>query len=407
MKKEDFIAVLDIGSEKFTCALGVRKNESIEVLGLSSTYSEGLGKGNIVSIDKAVESIQKVVEEVEAQTGRRIRDLFLGLRGEHVETNKAKGVVNISRSNKEITEEDKRQVLLSVKSQISLGEDRNILEIIPVNYTVDNQEGILDPKGMEANHLQIDAYVVTASTVELSNIYKCVNNAGFRVSSICYNQLALAEICLVPEEREVGVVLIDIGGKLTDISVYRNNRIFFNKELNIGGELIVNDVAYGVRTSLGRARDLIASSGLACFPKEMEDKEIKFLGVDGMTEKQITQYSLHEIINARTEEIFRIIGNTLNENGIGYNIPAGLVLTGGTAKLMYIQDIAKEILNMPVRLGPSQEILGNQEIVSDMGCTTALGLIKYFFKYNQNIFKLKQNKNNFFIKIKRQLERIF
>jgi cell division protein FtsA len=408
MKKDGFVAVLDVGSDKFICTVGFNKNESIEILGLAECFSEGLDKGNIRSIEKASDSIQKVVEEVEAQTGKKIKELFVGIRGEHVETSKAKGIINITRTNKEITEEDKKQVLASVKSQISLSDDRDILEIIPIVYTVDNQTGILDPKGMEANHLQIDAYIVTASSVVLNNLYKCVNNAGFKISNICYNQIALSEICLVPEEKEVGVVLVDIGSKLTDISVYKNNRFFFNKEIALGGDLIVNDVAYGLKTSLTRARELIINHGLAFFPKDLEDKEIKFFGVDGLTERRITQYGLTEIINARVEEIFKIINKILLDNGIGYTIPSGLVITGGVAKLKYIQDVAKEMLNMPVRLGPSQEIFGREEIISNMSYTTALGLVKYFYKNNSNLFKMKKaGHNNFFSNIKKQLERIF
>jgi cell division protein FtsA len=407
MKKDDLVAVLDIGSEKFVCSAGIKKDDKVTVLAVSECYSKGLEKGSIVSIEKAAESIVKIVEEVESVINKRIESLFIGIKGEHVHTDKAKGIINITRTNKEITEDDKKLVLENIREQVKIDKDRAILEIVPIVYTVDSQKGIIDPKGMDANHLELDAYIITASTVVLNNIYKCLNNTGFKVSGICYNQIALVDNCILTEEKEIGVILIDMGSKLTDISVYKNNRLFFSKELMIGGDLLVNDVAFGLQTSLARARELIINYGSAVSKKILEDKEIKFFAVDGITEKTVKQSQLADIINARLEEMFKAVKNILLENGIKSHIPSGVVLTGGTAKLKYIQDVTKEILNMPVRLGPSQDIVGDDKFVSDTSFTSVIGLIRYFFKNREMIFFKRKTNNSLFPKLKKALEGIF
>ncbi|MCP4481772.1 MAG: cell division protein FtsA [bacterium] len=410
MKKDEFIEVLDIGSEKVVCVVGKVVENDIHIIGLAEHTSEGLERGVIKSIDKTAETIQKVVEEVEQQVGRRIKKVHIGIKGEHIETTRVRSIINISRTNKEITEDDKNQVLYSVKNQVSVGEDKNILKIIPITYSVDGQSGMLDPKGMEASQLEIEAYVVTAATIVLNNLYKAVNNAGFKITSVSYNQIALADVCLVPEEKEVGVLLIDIGSNLTDISVYKNKRVFFNKELPIGGDLIVSDVSFGLRTSIVRARELVKQYGLAYFPKDAEDFEIKFLAVDGITERRVTQYSLTEIINARVEEIFGIIVAELDRNDINYNIPAGIVVTGGTAKLKYIEDVAKEKLNIPVRKGLVQNMQGIEDAISDMSYNTAIGLVNYLHQtasFDKQLFTYSRKKVPIFLNLKRKLEKVF
>ncbi len=407
MTKNNFLTILDIDSEKLTAAVGINKNENVEVIALAETISAGLDKGNVVSIEKVVDSIQKILDEIETKFGKRIKELCIGIKGDHVEVTKAKGIVNISRSNKEVTDEDKKNVLNSVRGQISLGEDRSILEIIPVTYTVDSQTGILDPKGMEAHHLGIEAFVVTASTVVLNNIYKCVGEAGFKVANICYSEIALADSCLLNEEKEVGVVLVNIGSKLTNLSFYQNNKFLFSKKIAIGNDLIVNDVSYGIKTSIPSARELIQDFGAACVAKNVVDQEIKFVAVDGITEKKIFQNVLCEIINARAEEIIKIIGKVLKENNIDYSIPAGIVLTGIGAKLKHLSEFASEVLNMPVRIGLSRDISGDEKITKDAIYSSALGVLQYFFRNSTKIYKMKNSGNSTFSNLKKKLEEIF
>ncbi|MDR0676462.1 MAG: cell division protein FtsA [Elusimicrobiota bacterium] len=408
MKKENFIAILEIGSEKFVCSAAKKKDDKITILAVRQCYSKGLEKGSVISIQKAAESIKKVVEEVEIIINKKIEYLFIGIRGEHIHTDKAKGVINIARTNKEITEDDKSLVLQNIYEQINLDKDRTILEIVPIIYTVDTQKGIIDPKGMDANHLQLDAYIITASSLVLNNIYKAINNTGFKVLGICYNQIALANNCLLPEEQEIGVALIDIGSKLTDISVYKNNRLFFTKEIILGGDLLVNDIAFGLKTSLTRARNLIENYGFANPNNALDDEEINFYGVDGITKNTTTKIILAEIINARLEEICKIIDDILTEFRIKPIIPSGIVLTGGTAKLKFIQDTMKDFLDIPIRIGTSQDVYGDKDIIADTAFSSSIGIITHYFKNKDSIFsKQKNSRFSFFPNFKKYLEGIF
>ncbi|MFC1546848.1 cell division protein FtsA, partial [bacterium] len=324
----------------------------------------------------------------------------------HIGTYNHKGAVNISRSDKEITEEDRTHVLEAAR-QMRISNDREIIETIPLGYTVDKQKGVPNPIGMEGSHLGVNVHLVTASTMILNNIYKCVNRAGFRINGVAYGLLALGDAVVMPEEKELGVVLVDIGGHVTDIAIYVMGGVCYTHELTIGGDYITRDIAYGMRTSFEHARTLKEQFGMACSSSLIErDEDVDFYGVDGITPKKTKVSQLHDIIHPRVEEIMKMVKQSILSSEFENAIPAGIILTGGTAKLKGICEVAESVFKMPVRLGISQGFDGRAELTGDLRNSTVLGLSTYIDSGNLGR-EARNKKQSFLDKIKKFIEEIF
>ncbi|MFC1566943.1 cell division protein FtsA [bacterium] len=406
MGKHDLIAALELGSGKVSCAIAKKdKIEGFKVLGIAEVLTNGLQNASVVSIEETVKAIQECVEKVEDMTGERVDSLFVGIKGRHIETYNHNGAINITRSDKEISEEDK-MLVLEAGRQMQLSNDREIIETIPLGYVVDKQTGVPDPIGMEGAHLGVAVHLVTASTTALNNIYKCINKAGFKVNELTYNMISLGDSVVTPEEKELGVVLVDIGGQVIDIAFYIMGGLYHTTEIPIGGDYITRDIAYAMRTSFKNSRQLKEEYGYANPAFVDEDKELQYLGVDGISEQKTTISYLSEIIAPRIEEIMQMLKKEIAMSEFSHMVPAGLVITGGTSAIKGIVDVAEKVTAVPVRLGPPQGINASKQLILNPSFSSVLSLLKYAERSGKEN-KKRLKKKSVFASFKKKLEEIF
>ncbi len=386
MVKEEIVAGLDLGSSQAVCVIGTKgEDERVKVIGSGRVSCRGLKGGVVVNIDDTIESVAKVVEQAEKTANTDIRSLYVAIRGGYIESFNHRGAINISRSDKEITADDIAIVMEAARA-VQISSDREIIHTFAQDFSLDRQSGVANPVGMEGGHLSVDVHIVTASTSHLNNIYKCINRAGFTVEDIILGILAVGEVTVTPEEKELGALLVDIGGDTINLAVYFRGSVHFTKELPLGSEAITRDLAYGLRTSSGVAREIKEKYGVAILSslENKEKEEIPYLSVDGRSERRISRRTVVEIIEPRVEEIFTLINEQVQNSGYREEIPAGVVLTGGGSLLKGITYAAEEILGMPARLGLPQEIISsNNEIITHPTYATGCGILRYMFFQEQ------------------------
>lgn len=383
MAKQEIITSLDLGSSQVICLVGSKEEDKVKIIGVSKVNCRGLKGGVVVNIEETVDAITKVIEEGEKSANTDIRSLYVAIRGGHIESFNHRGAINISRSDKEITAEDVSTVIESAKA-VQVSADREIIHTLAQDFSIDRQAGVNNPVGMEGSHLGVFVHIVTASTSHLNNIYKCINRAGYTVEDVVLGVLAVGEVVVTPEEKELGVLLIDIGGDTINLASYQKGSVHYTKELPLGSEAITRDLAYGLRTSSTVAREIKEKYGVALLgyleDKEKENEEVKYLSVDGRSERSISRRTVCEIIQPRVEEIFSLVNEQVQNSGLAEEIPAGVILTGGGSLLKGISYAAEESLGLPARLGLPQEITSNlAEITHDPTYATVCGLLRYTF----------------------------
>lgn len=382
MTKQEIIAGLDLGSSRIICIVGSKDEEgNVKIIGAGKVICRGLKGGVVVNIEETVEAIAKVVEEAERVANMEVRSLYVAIRGGHIESFNHRGAINISRSDKEITAEDVATVIEAGKA-VQISADREIIHTLAQDFSIDQQSGVNNPVGMEGSHLSVDVHIVTASTSHLNNIYKCINRAGFTVEEIVLGILAAGEVVITPEEKELGALLIDLGGDTIDLAIYLRGSVHYTKELPLGGEAITRDLAYGLHTSSTVAREIKEKYGVAMsgYLESKGNEEVKYLSVDGRSERLVSRMKICEIIQPRVEEIFSLVNEQVQNSGFAEEIPAGAILTGGGSLLQGITYAAEEYLSMPVRLGLPQEITSDLAgIPLDSTYATGCGLLKYTF----------------------------
>ncbi len=380
MAKSEMIAGLDLGSGRVSCLIGAPDSETrrMKVLGGASVLCRGLKGGVVVDIHEAARSITKVVEEAEASAKQLVTELFLGVRGNHLQSFNNRGAFNVARTDKEITAEDVNSVVESARA-IPLSPDREILHVVPQGFSLDRQRGVPYPVGMEGSLMEVEVHIITASCAHLNNISKAVTQAGFEVVESVYGLLASGEILVTPEEKDLGSVLVDLGGQSVSIGIYSEGAIRYSKEIPIGSDFITRDLAIGLRTSMITAEKIKMSHGIAHPSLLNGDEEISFHGIDGRTLQTVKASTMMGFILPRVEEIFTIVAEDLRNSSFGdLVVSGGCILTGGGALLKGTVDAASQILEMPVRLGvghPDQIIADEKWLTPTYA--TALGLLNY------------------------------
>lgn len=389
MTKNKIISAIDIGTTKITTLIASidQETDKIRVVGVANTPSKGLRKSQIVDIEEAIEAITQSVEAAERMAGYSISSSLVSISGSHIESLNSKGVVAVSNPEAEISEDDVTRVIESARA-VSLPTSREILHVIPRDFKVDSQDGVKDPVGMSGVRLEAEAHIITGSSTAMRNISKCVAEIGVDVDSLVFSGLASAETVLTPTEKELGVVLVDIGGGTTSITVFVEGALSFSSVLPVGAKNITNDLAIGLRVSLETAEKIkLGLSRYKASAEKDDDDELdaKKLGISEEISKLSRKTLVEGIIRPRLNEIFNLIGEELKKSGFAATTPAGVVVTGGGAETAGLVVSCKRCLSMPARIGSPKGLTGLVDEIKSPAFSTAWGLIAYGVKNYRGI----------------------
>ncbi len=388
MSKNQIISAIDIGTTKVTTLIAslAEDSEKINIIGVSSIPSKGLRKSQIVDIDETIESITQSVESAERMAGYSISSSLASISGSHIESINSKGVVAVAEPEGEITANDVDRVIEAARA-VSLPSAREILHVIPRDFRVDSQEGIKDPVGMTGVRLEAEAHIITGSATAMRNISKCVSEIGVEVDSLVFSGLAGAESVLTPTEKELGVVLVDIGGGSTSLAIFVEGALSYSAVLPVGAKNITNDLAIGLRVSLESAEKIKLALSKADKKSEDNDDEldVKKLGLSEEVDKLSIKTLTEGIIRPRVNEIFGMIGEELKKSGFGGTTPAGVVVTGGGALTVGLETSCKRSLSLPVRIGYPKGLSGLVDEIKSPAYAASWGLINYGVKNYKGI----------------------
>ena len=376
MAKARIIASLDIGSSKIRTVVGAleEKSQLPNIIGVGIAPSTGMRKGAIIDVEETINSISASLEDAERMAGEPINHVFLGIGGNHIESINSKGVIAVSHAGNEISEDDVDRVLEAAQA-VSIPGNRRILRIIPKSFIVDEQKGIKYPVGMTGIRLEVDAHIITGLVPAVKNIEKCVLQAGVDIDDIIPSCLASAEAVLSKRQKELGVVVVDVGCGGTSICVFEEGTTLHTAVIPVGGENITNDISIGLRTSIDTAEKIKIEYG-TCLPSEVSEREVIDLSLMSKIDTQkVSKKMMAEIIEARYHEIFILVKDELAKIHRDGMLPAGVVLTGASVKMPGTIDLARETLNLPVQIGFPQNFDGVVDKIDDPAYATAIGLI--------------------------------
>jgi len=373
-KQDKLLVGLDIGTTKICTVVGEVQNGLVNIIGIGSHPSKGLRKGVVVNIEGTVQSIRKAVEEAELMAGCQINSVFAGIAGGHVRGINSHGVIAVK--NREITEHDIARVI-DAASTISIPMDRKVIHVLPQEYIVDDQDGIRDPVGMCGVRLEGKVHIVTGAATSAENIVRCANRAGLHVQNIVLEQLGCSEAVLSPEEKELGVGIVDIGGGTTDLVIFSNGSIKHTSVLSLAGSHITSDISLGLRTPAEDAEKLKKRYGCALVSMVNKEEMIEVPSVGGRKSRTLSRQTLAEIVEPRVEEILTLVQGEIVRSGYANLIGSGIVLTGGTSIMEGMPEIAEQVFNLPVRRGYPMGITGLVDLVNSPIYATGVGLVIY------------------------------
>ncbi|VAW36021.1 Cell division protein FtsA [hydrothermal vent metagenome] len=394
-KRDNLIVGLDIGTTKVCVIVGEETGEGLEIIGIGTHPSKGLRKGVVVNIESTVESIKKAVEEAELMAGCEINQIYAGISGGHIRAFNSHGVIAVKDG--EITPADVERVVEAAQA-VAIPTDREVIHVIPQEYIIDDQSGIQEPLGMNGIRLEVKVHIVTAAVTSAQNIIKCANKAGLDVADIVLQQIASSEAVLNEDERDLGVALIDIGGGTTDIAIFHGGTVKCTSVISLGGNQVTGDVAVGLRTPAGEAEKLKIKYGCAIAAMAGEDETLEVPAVGGYKPRTVSRHILGEIIEPRLEELFELAKREILKSGFENAISSGIVLTGGTASLDGVIELAEQVFNQPVRKGTPIGLTGLVDVVKDPAYSTAVGLVRYGTKHAVGV-QFKRGGGNMFNKL--------
>jgi len=376
MAKEEIITGLDIGSSFIRVVVGQKNpnDEKVHILGAAEHPAEGVSKGVITSIEEAVSSISQCLEKVERMTGMPVEKAFVGISGTHINSQDSHGVIAVAKADGEIKEEDVERVVEAAQA-VATPPNFEILHVIPRSFTVDNQRGIKDPVGMTGIRLEVDAQIIQGLSSQIKNITKSVYRTGIDIEDLVLGILAASESCLTKRQRELGVVLVNIGSTTTSLVVFEEGDVLHTKILPIGSAHITNDIAIGLRTSIDLAEKIKLEYGSALPGEINKREEINLAELEGEEDVRVSKKQVAEIIEARLEEIFKMSDKELQKIDRSGLLPAGVVITGGGAKLPGLLEVAKKEFRLPSSIGQPRDFVSAIDKVNDPAYTTAIGLI--------------------------------
>jgi len=401
-KNNNLTVGLDIGTTKI-CAIAVEGDdiEALNVVGVGTAKSDGLRKGVVVNIEKTVKAIKKAVEECELMCGTQIRSVFAGIAGHHIRGQNSRGMVTVYH-NRIVTDEDIRRVIDA--AQVLIPNDREVLHILPQEFIVDDQDGVQNPLGMAAARLEVNVHIVTGSVTSAQNIIKCCNQSGLDVEDIVLEPLSSSQAVLSPDEQEVGVVLVDIGGGTTDVTIYSEGSIVHTAVLALGGNHLTHDIAIGLGAPLHEAEEIKHNFGVAMSSMVKEDEMIDVPSVGGRNNRTMKKRVLASIIEDRFREIFELIAHEIEKTHFHTLMASGVVITGGTCIMPGADRLASQVLNLPVRVGYPENIAGLREMIYSPKYATSVGLVRYGITSNQGKLNFVGDDTNLFHKVSRRMK---
>jgi cell division protein FtsA len=374
-RSSDIIVGLDIGTTKIACVVAERGEGGLDVIGVGTQPSRGLKKGVIVNIDSTVAAIRQAVAEAEGMSGCEISQLYVGIAGGHIKGVNSTGTVAIK--DKEVRPHDVAKVL-DLARAIALPVDRHILHVLPQEYKIDGQDGVLEPLGMCGVRLETRVHIVTAAAAAAQNIVKCCTRAGLEVIEIVLEPLASGQAVLEEDEKGLGVALVDIGGGTTDIAVFTEGAVAHTSVIPIGGHQLTNDIAFGLRTPPHEAERIKHVWGCAMASMVDEDETMEVPSVGGREPRVLPRQMLcRDIIQPRVEEVFSLVRAEIARLGCEDVLASGAVITGGATQLPGMAELGAEILGLPVRVGLPKGVGGLVEAVRTPAYATAIGLVQY------------------------------
>jgi len=402
-KKENLVVGLDIGTTKICAIVGSITDEGLDVVGIGTSPSKGLRKGVVINIEATVGAIKKALQEAELMAGCEIKSVFAGIAGGHIKGFNSQGVIAIK--NREVNNDDIRRVIDAAKA-IAIPMDREVIHILPQEFIIDDQDGIKEPLGMSGVRLEAKVHIVTGAVASAQNIIKCCNRAGVDVADIVLEQLASSEAVLSADEKELGVALVDIGGGTTDIAIFVDGAIKHTSVLSLGGNQLTNDIAVGLRTPTADAEKIKQAYGCCLTSSVGKDETIEVPSVGGREPRILSRQLLAEILEPRVEEIFSLVNREIVKSGFEDLIASGVVLTGGSAILPGMPELAEQVFNLPVRRGNPREIGGLTDVVNSPIYATGVGLVKYGSR-NLQTKNFMIGQENIFDKVIRRMKEWF
>jgi cell division protein FtsA len=374
---DNLIVGLDLGTSKTCCLIAeVGPDASLNVIGVGTAPSTGLKKGAVINIEATVESIQRAVGEAERMSGVKVHSAFVSVGGEHIKGLTSHGVIAVSRKDKEITPEDVERVIEAAKA-IPIPQDREIIHVLTQEFLIDNQDGIRDPVGMSGVRLEAAVHVITGAVTSVQNILKSMDRAHLEVRDLILQPLASAQATLTPDERELGVALVDIGGGTTDIVVTMEGAVRYTGVVQVGGAQFTRDLAIGLRTPNDEAENIKRKSGCARVDLVPEGEEVSVAGVGGRGQRALPRRGVAEIMQPRAEELLGLIAAEIKKSGFEGKLAAGVVLTGGSALIEGLIPLAEDLLGSQVRLGKPALLQGLGDVVQTPEFATVVGLVQW------------------------------
>ena len=369
------IVGLDIGTSKIVALVAeIDEDDNIELIAIGSHPSQGLKKGVVINIDSTVNAIGKAVEEAERMAGVEIRSVFAGIAGSHIKSLNSHGIVAIK--NAEVEQDDVDRVVDAARA-VAIPADQRILHVLPQEFIIDNQDGIHQPVGMSGVRLEAKVHLVTGSISASQNIAKCIQRCNLEVEDVILEQLASSHAVLTDDERDLGVLLVDMCGGTTDIAIFTEGAIRHTAVIPVAGDQVTNDIAVAFRTPTQFAEEIKVKYACALRQLASPDDMIEVPGVGDRNARRLARQTLAEVVEPRYEELLGLVQSELRRSGFEDACAAGVVLTGGTSKMEGVVELAEEIFHMPVRLGVPQHVKGLSEVTRNPIHATGVGLLLY------------------------------
>ncbi len=404
------IVGLDIGTSKVVAIVGsITPEGQLDIVGIGSHRSTGLKKGVVVNIESTVLSIQRAIEEAELMAGCQIHSVYAGIAGSHIRSLNSHGIVAIR--DREVFAQDLERVIDAAQA-VAIPADQKILHILPQEFLIDEQDGVKEPLGMSGVRLEAKVHLVTCAVNAAQNIEKCIRRCGLEVEDIILEQLASSYAVLTDDEKELGVCVVDIGGGTTDIAIFKDGAIRHTGVIPIAGDQVTNDIAMALRTPTPNAEEIKIKYACALAKLTSPDETIKVPSVGDRQPRDLSRQALAEVVEPRYDELFTLVQSELRRSGYEDLVAAGIVLTGGTSKMEGVVELAEEIFHMPVRIGVPQNVRGLSDIVNNPIYSTAVGLLIYAMKQQQqeagrSAHHTKEHQGSLFSKLKKLFQSNF